>query len=77
MKKYLIKYKLIPVINICFFQTKYNVEKLTHDADFLQSEIGHLSHAIADINKDINAQISIKKTLVLFLENCIEILCLY
>jgi hypothetical protein len=41
------------------------VEKLTQDSDFLQSEIGHLSHAIADINKEINAQTSIKKTLVL------------
>ncbi len=42
------------------------MEKLTQDSDFLQSEIGHLSHAIADINKEINAQTSIKKTLVLF-----------
>jgi len=44
-------------------KTKYNVEKLTQDLDFLQSEIGHLSHSIADINKEIIAQINIKKTL--------------
>jgi len=47
------------------FQTKYNVEKLTQDVDFLQSEIGHLSHAIADINKEINAQTYNKKALVI------------
>ncbi len=40
------------------------MEKLVQDIDFLQSEIGHLSHAIADNNKEINAQIYIKKTLV-------------
>lgn len=44
-------------------KTKYNVEKLTQDADFIQSEIVNLSHDIADLNKEINAQIANKKAL--------------
>jgi hypothetical protein len=44
-------------------KAKYNVEKLTQDVEFLQSEIGLLSHSIADINKEIIAQISNKKIL--------------
>ncbi len=45
-------------------KTKYNVEKLIQDIDFLQGELGHLSHMIADLNKEINAQIYIKLNLV-------------
>ncbi|CAF2765845.1 unnamed protein product [Rotaria sp. Silwood2] len=44
-------------------KTKYNVDKLTQDADFLRNEIGHLSSAVADITKEIIAQTNIKKTL--------------
>lgn len=45
-------------------KTKYNVEKLIQDIEFLQGELGHLSHMIADLNKEINAQIYIKLNLV-------------
>ncbi|CAF0882124.1 unnamed protein product [Adineta steineri] len=44
-------------------KTKYNVEKLTQDSDFLQSEIDHLNHAIGDINKQILTQTYTKKNL--------------
>lgn len=44
-------------------KAKYNAEKLTQDIDFLQSEIGHLSHAISDINKEINTYIYEKRIL--------------
>jgi hypothetical protein len=44
-------------------KTKYNVEKLIQDIEFLQGELGHLSHMIADLNKEINAQIYIKLNL--------------
>jgi hypothetical protein len=54
------------------------VEKLTQDVDFLQSEIGHLSHAIADINKEINAQTYNKKALVIrFIKNHLDIFYFY
>ena len=45
-------------------KTKYNVEKLTHDLEFCQSEMGHLSHEIADLNRGIIHQINVKKNLV-------------
>ncbi|CAF4824416.1 unnamed protein product [Rotaria sp. Silwood1] len=44
-------------------KAKYNVEKLTQDADFLRNEISHLSSTVADITKEIIAQTNIKKTL--------------
>ncbi|CAF0994762.1 unnamed protein product [Rotaria sordida] len=44
-------------------KTKYDVEKLIQDADFLRNEIGHLTSAIADITKDIIAQTNTKKAL--------------
>ncbi|UJR35065.1 hypothetical protein I4U23_027841 [Adineta vaga] len=44
-------------------KTKYNVEKLTHDIEFLHNDITNRTHEIAEINKEINAQTSIKKTL--------------
>jgi predicted nuclease with TOPRIM domain len=45
-------------------KTKYNVEKLIQDIEFLQGELGHLSHTIAELNREINAQISTKLNLV-------------
>ena len=45
-------------------KAKYNVEKLVQDIEFLQGELGHLSHTIADLNREINAEIYMKLTLV-------------
>lgn len=45
-------------------KSKYNMEKLTQDLEFLQREMGHLSHSIADLNREIIHQISLKKNLV-------------
>ena len=45
-------------------KSKYNLDKLTQDLEFLQSEMGHLSHSIADLNREIIHQISVKKNLV-------------
>lgn len=40
------------------------MEKLTQDFEFLQSEMGHINHSIADLNREIIHQISVKKNLV-------------
>ena len=45
-------------------KTKYNVEKLTHDGEFLKGEIDQLRQTIRSLNTDINTQIQIKRTLV-------------
>ncbi|CAF0887077.1 unnamed protein product [Adineta ricciae] len=44
-------------------KTKYNVEKLTQDIEFLHGEIELLTHGITEINQKINAQMRTKKTL--------------
>ena len=45
-------------------KTKYNVDKLNQDAQFLRGEIEHLSRAIREINETIRTQIRQRRTLV-------------
>jgi len=44
-------------------KTKYNVDKLNQDAQFLRGEIEHLSRAIREINETIRTQIRQRRTL--------------
>ena len=49
---------------LSFFQKKYDAEKLTQDAEFLQREITEISSLINGINIEINDHTDIKNNLV-------------